>query len=235
MTQPIEKPENREGGPSRAQQTRVTWLLLAILALALGLRVWGIDFGLPYELTNDEGKEIIRAFKLGIGEYHWGFGKGGLYYILFVEYGLLYVVWWLMGWVSSPREFAVLFIQDPSVFFLAGRLTVAIMGVLTILVIFLVGRRVYDWRVGLGAAFIGATALRHGSNSHIINVDIGMTLAVWASILAYLEYEKREDWRWLMGAGVLGGVAIAFKLPGAIILPALFLAIVSGSDRWRAK
>ena len=58
---------------------QVAWLLAAILLLALGLRVWGIDFGLPYELTSDESKEILRALKLGAGEYYWGFGKGGLY------------------------------------------------------------------------------------------------------------------------------------------------------------
>ncbi len=44
------------------------WLLVAVIALALGLRLWGITFGLPYELTNDEGKEIHRALKLGAGD-----------------------------------------------------------------------------------------------------------------------------------------------------------------------
>jgi len=233
MADRIEQAGKGETGTSRTQQTRVTWVLLAILGIAFGLRVWGIGFGLPYELTYDEGKEIHRAFKLGVGEYYWKFGKGGLYYILFVEYGLLYVVWWLVGWVGSPREFALLFVQDPSAFFLAGRLTVAVMGALTCLVIFLIGRRIYDWRVGLGAAFIGATAYYHGMHSHTINVDIGMTLALWASILAYVKYEEKKERRWLIGAGALGGIAIAFKLPGAIVLLPLLLAIGSHSERWQ--
>lgn len=218
---------------ARARESPGTCLLLAVLGIAFGLRVWGIGFGLPYELTFDEGKEVIRAFKLGIGEYYWGFGKGGLYYILFVEYGLMYVVWWLLGWVSNTHEFAVLFIRDPSAFYLAGRLTVAFMGVLTCLVIFLVGRRIYDWQVGLGAAFIGATAYYHGMHSHIINVDIGVTLALWTSILAYMNYEQTGNSRWLIGAGALAGVAIAFKLPGAIVLLPLFLAIGSYQPRWQ--
>ncbi len=233
MTHRIEQSENREDGPSGAQQTRVTWLLIAILGLAFGLRVWGIGFGLPYDFSVDEIHEVVRALKLGAGEYYWGFGKGGLYYILFVEYAVLYVVWWLIGWVGSPREFAVLFIQDPSAFFLAGRLTVALMGTVTCLVIFFVGRRIYDWRVGLGAAFIGATAYFHGVHSHIINVDIGMTLALWASILAYLKFEEKRERRWLVTAGALGGIAIAFKLPGAIVLLPLLLAIGSCPGSWR--
>jgi 4-amino-4-deoxy-L-arabinose transferase-like glycosyltransferase len=164
-----------------------------MLGLALGLRVWGIGFGLPYDFTYDEVHEIVRAFKLGAGEYAWqGFSKGGLFYLLFVEYGLLYVVWRLTGRIADARDFALIYFQDPSVFYLAGRLTVALMGVATCLVVFLLARRVYDWRVGLGATAIGATAYYHGVWSHYINVDIGMTLALWASIWAYLWYEHNQ-------------------------------------------
>jgi 4-amino-4-deoxy-L-arabinose transferase-like glycosyltransferase len=224
-----------QGFLSKTQQNRVSYLLFLVISIAFGLRVWGIGFGLPYTLTFDEDHEILRAFKLGAGEYDWeGWGKGGLYYLLFVEYGLIYVLWWVMGWVGDSHEFALLYFQDPSVFYLAGRLTVAFMGTMTCLVIFLIGRRVYDWRGGLGAAFIGATAYFHGVWSHLINVDIGMILALWASILAYLQYEEKRNLQWLVTAGALGGVAIAFKLPGAIVLPILLLAIISNPKSRRS-
>jgi 4-amino-4-deoxy-L-arabinose transferase-like glycosyltransferase len=227
--------KNLQGLLSKTQQNRVTYLLLGVIAIALGLRIWGIGFGLPYALTFDEDHEILRAFKLGAGEYDWqGWGKGGLYYLLFVEYSLIYVVWWMMGWVGNSHEFALLYFRDPSVFYLTGRLTVALMGTMTCLVIFLIGNRVYDWRVGLGAAFIGASAYFHGVWSHFINVDIGMTLALWASILAYLQYEEKRKLQWLVGAGALGGMAIAFKSPGAIVLPVLLLVIVSHAESWRS-
>jgi hypothetical protein len=217
---------------AKDEWSRAKWLLLGILILALGLRIWGIDFGLPYELTNDEGKEILRALKLGAGEYYWGFGKGGLYYILFIEYVFLYVYWWITGRVANATDFALQFIRDPSMFFLLGRVTVAIMGALTCLVVFHVGRRIYDWRVGLGAALIGATAYAHAVQSHLISVDVGMTLAMWGSILAYLKYEKTANRRWLGIAGMLAGLAIAFKLPGAVVLPVLFSAIATRTDGW---
>jgi 4-amino-4-deoxy-L-arabinose transferase-like glycosyltransferase len=217
-------------GTSSEYQARVAWWLAAILVLALALRLWGIDFGLPYELTSDESKEIHRALKLGVGEYYWGFGKGGLYYILFLEYAFLFGWWWITGQVANGTDFAVQFIRDPTMFFLLGRLTVAIMSVLTCLVVFHIGRRIYDWRVGLGAAFIAATTYVHAAHSHIINVDIGMLLAMWGSLLSYLEYEKSANRRWLVAAGILAGVAIAFKMTGAVSLLALFLAIVSRAE-----
>jgi 4-amino-4-deoxy-L-arabinose transferase-like glycosyltransferase len=212
----------------------VSSCLLAILVLALGLRVWGIDFGLPYEFTYDEVHEIVRAFKLGAGEFDWdGFFKGGLYYFLFVEYGVIYVVWKLTGSVANAQEFAMQYFQDPTPFYLAGRLTVAVMGTLTCWVVFCIGRRLYNVWVGLGAALIGATAHYHALWSHYINVDIGQTLAMWTSILAYLKYEASGKRRWLLAAGALGGVGIAFKVTGAIVLPVLLLAIATPLRRWR--
>ena len=212
------------------------FLLFAVLGIALGLRLWEIDFGLPYEgitydqVTLEESKEVHRAFKLGAGEYSWSFGKGGLYYLLFIEYGIFYVVSWVFGWVGDTREFALQTLQDRTTVYLMGRITVALMGTLTCLVVYAIGKRLYDWRVGLGAAFIGATSYFHGVFSTVINVDIGMTLALWASILLYLAYEKRKKPRFLVGAGVLGAVAIAFKLPGVVVLPLLFLAIASAPE-----
>jgi 4-amino-4-deoxy-L-arabinose transferase-like glycosyltransferase len=209
-----------------------------MLGLAFALRVWGIGFGLPYEITYEqlsveETMEVHRAFKLAAGEYAWSFGKGGLYYLLFLEYSVFYVVSWVLGWVKNTHEFALRAIQDRTVFFLAGRLTVAVLGTLTCLVIFSLSKRVYDWRTALGAAFVGATAYFHTLFSSVINVDIGMTLALWASVLVYLKYEHTQRSRWLIGAGALGGIAIAFKLPGAVILPLLLLTIGTCREKWQ--
>ena len=218
------------GGPEARLARRALW---AILALALGLRVWGIAFGLPYDFTPDEIHEIVRALKLGAGEYDWdGFGKGGLYLILFVEYGFLYVFWRLTGQVGGANDFALQYLQDPTAFYLLGRVTTALMGAATCLVIYWIGKRLYDWRTGLAAAFIGATAYFHAAWSHYINVDTGMTLAVWASVLAYLKYEETLRTKWLITSGALVGVAVAFKLPGlAAVLP-LGLAAVTPLAKW---
>ena len=90
--------------------------------LALAVRLWGIAFGLPYDLTADEPHQIVQALKIGIGEggplvrmWHT-IGKGGLDYILFGEYGVLFVVLWLTGQVAGPREFGLLYLQDPTWF-----------------------------------------------------------------------------------------------------------------------
>ena len=84
--------------------TRASRLLLAsVIGLALLLRVWGVTFGLPYDLTADEPHQIVQALKVGAGQggplvrmWHT-VGKGGLDYLLFIEYSLLFAGWWLIG------------------------------------------------------------------------------------------------------------------------------------------
>jgi len=188
------------------------FLLLTILGLAVGIRVWGIDFGLPHEityeqLTYEEAKEVHRAFKLAAGEYTWMFGKGGMYYFLFLEYAVFYIISWILGWVKNTQEFALWALQDRTIFFLMGRITVALMGTLTCLVIYGISKRLYGWRTALGTALIGALGYYHTLFSSVINVDIGMVLAFYASLLVYLQYERTQRRGWLIGAGVLGGVA----------------------------
>ncbi|WP_089721805.1 glycosyltransferase family 39 protein [Candidatus Entotheonella palauensis] len=214
-----------------------SFLLLAILGLAFGIRVWGIGFGLPHEityeqLTYEEVKEVHRAFKLAAGEYTWAFGKGGLYYLLFLEYGVFYVLSWILGWVKNTQDFALWALRDRMVFFLIGRVTVALLGTLTCLVIYKLSERFFDWRTALGTALIGATAYYHALFSSVINVDIGMVLALYSSVLAYCQYERTQQRKWLVVAGILGGVAGAFKLPGLVILPLLCAAIWTCRETW---
>jgi hypothetical protein len=220
------------GSAVTREASRLYWILGSILGVALVLRVWGITFGLPYDFTPDEVHEIVRALKLGAGEYYWNPGKGGLYYLLFVEYGFLFVAWWLTGRVSGPTDFALQYVQDPTAFYIAGRVTVAVMSVVTCLVAYKIAERLYDARTGLIAAFIAATAFYHAMWSHYINVDTGMTLAMWGSLLVYMKYESSRRLGLLVLAGVLAAVSTAFKTPGVLTVLTLLLAIATPFSKW---
>lgn len=205
--------------------------LAAVFALALVLRVWGISFGLPYDFTADEPHQIIQALKIGAGDagplvrmWHT-VGKSGLDYILFVEYGLLFVTLWVFGRVEGPRDFALLYLQDPTLFYLVGRVTIAVLGALTCVFVYLVGRRLYDGRTGLAAAILGAVAYYHAAESHIINVHIAMTCALWGGVLAFVRFEHNGRRRWLVAAGVLCGAAIALAYTAGIGLLFMLAAL----------
>jgi 4-amino-4-deoxy-L-arabinose transferase-like glycosyltransferase len=197
-------------------------VLVGILTSAVVLRLWGITFGLPYDLTADEPHQIIQALKIGTGQggplvrmWHT-VGKSGLDLLLFVEYGVLFAFWWVTGQVDGPRAFALRYLTDPTAFYLVGRITVALLGAFTALAVFHVGRRIYGTRVGLGAAAIAAVAHFHIAESHVIGPHIPMTFALWTGVAAYLTYEASRRTLSLIVAGLFCGAAIALAYSAAI-------------------
>ena len=133
--------------------TPASIVLIVLLTIALGLRIWGIWFGLPYIFHDDEGLEVLRALRLGSGEFDFQrIGKGGYFYLLFIEYGFLFVVLKIFGIVSSPDDFALYFVRDPSAFFLIGRATTAVVGAVNVYIVYRIARLAYSANAAILAA-----------------------------------------------------------------------------------
>ena len=76
--------------------------LVLVLGLACLLRLWGTWYGLPFSYYDDEYHEVMRALELGMGGFNFErTGKGGFYFLLFLEYGLLLC----MPQASGDRRF----------------------------------------------------------------------------------------------------------------------------------
>ncbi len=188
-------------------------VLVSILVLSGLLRLAGIGSGLPHVVGVDEGFEVHRALKLGAGEIDFERdAKGGFFYLLFVEYGVYFIWLFLTGQVSSPTEFAQHYTADLTPFWLIGRVSHAILGLLTVYATYRLGRRAYGERTGLfGAAVVGVSLL-HVARSHYIGVDIPMTLLVVLALgLAYRWSDSEEPARpWALGA--VFGFAVMTKI-----------------------
>ena len=110
---------------------KALWL---VIGFALVICLFGINYGLPFIYWVDDYHEVMRAIELGAGKYDLlSTKKGGLYYLLFVEYGFYFVGLKLSGAIASTKEFAQLFARDPSMFYLMGRVTTVIFGSATVL------------------------------------------------------------------------------------------------------
>ena len=91
-------------------QERWKYALWALIGCALLIRLWGVWYGLPFTYYNDEYHEVMRALQLGTGSFNFNRnGKGGLYLVLFIEYGFYFVILKLAGVVGTAQEFGKLF------------------------------------------------------------------------------------------------------------------------------
>ncbi|MBK9665221.1 MAG: glycosyltransferase family 39 protein [Gammaproteobacteria bacterium] len=202
-----------------------TAVLIAILLAAFVLRVWGASFGLPFVYHPDEGFEVNRALQLGTGEFDFNFFrmvKGGYFYLLFVEFGFLFVIMKVFGFVSSTTDFAMWYIRDPSIFYLVGRVTTGLIGTIAVYLLYRIGTRIHSSRVGLIAAALMASNVLQVVHSHYITVDIPLTCLCLAGLLFIVRIDQTGSRADYIGACLFAALATITKLPGVLLIIPLF-------------
>ena len=208
---------------------RVHGVLLAILALAAGVRFRGIAFGLPdVDARPDETTVMNLAIGFFTGDLnpHF-FNYPTLYpYCLFGLYACYYVWGTLRGEFASLSDLAARYASDPTRFFLLDRALSALAGTATVYVVYRIGSQLAGRRTGLIAAFFLALAHLHVRDSHFGVTDVAATLLITCSVLFILR--ATDDWspgNWLV-AGALAGLATATKYAGALLVLSAALAIL---------
>ena len=196
------------------------WLCL-ILAVALGLRLFGLRYGLPAVYNPDEVAIMSRALAFAKGDLNpHNFLYPTLYfYVLFAWEGLTALAAVAVRTVDSFGAFQREFFVDPTRVYVAGRLLTALLGTATVAATFALARRLAGPVAGLAAALAVAVSPLHVRDSHYVKHDVPVTLLI---VLAYLAYERL--WRVFPGrtgvfeevrdaevmwAGVLTGLAFS--------------------------
>ncbi len=160
----------------QADSARIATLLAAVLAVALGLRLWGIGQGLPYVYNVDEYghfvPEAIAMFHHGLNP-HYFVNPPALTYL----FHLIDAVW-LIG-TDPAREFA----RRPQDVYLVARVTVALLGTLSVWLVYVLGARLFDRAVGLLAAALMAVAFLPVYYGHLALNDAPTLVPLTLSLL----------------------------------------------------
>ena len=135
-------------------------VLAFLIVVALGLRILGLQYGLPSVYNPDEVAIMARALSFAKGTLNpHNFLYPTLYfYVLFGWVGTYLGFVWLSGGVSSVTALQQLYFTDPTGIYTAGRLLGAVFGTLCVTAVYRLGRQLFDLRVGLSAAAFLAAA-----------------------------------------------------------------------------
>jgi hypothetical protein len=186
-----------------------TVILWTILSLALSVRLVGINYGLPYVFYPDEALLVNHAVAFGTGDLNpHSFIYPSLYmYVLFIVYGMTYVGGRLLGAFSSIDDFIHLFFTDVTIFYLPGRLIAAVSGVVSVWMVYKLGRRAYNSQVGMISAAILSFSVLHVNYSHFVKTHVPAGLFVIATIwFAWSIYQAQSEWRRYCIAGAIAGL-----------------------------
>ena len=229
----------------------VTIALLAVLTLALALRVWGIGWGMPYAFHPDEDNYLPGAMRMLVNgdlNPHYFRNPPLLTYTVLLELLAYLQVGRFLGFAQSVTDLGLQMLQSPTPLYILARMNGALLGSATVYVTYLVGRRLFDTRVGLASALLLAVAFLHVRDSHYAVNDVPATLPLMisfyfatrilalpagsskchrASLLHYREY---------VAGGVFLGLGVATKYNvgvGAVaLLAAHLLRFEKTRDAW---
>jgi hypothetical protein len=197
------------------------------MVAGLGLRVWGLSFGLPnLQCRPDETTVVNVALGLAAGDLNPHFFNYPTFhlYVLALADGLWYLANLALGCLTDRAELERQLLIDPSALYLLARSLTAALGTATLAAAYALGRRVSGDLGGILAAAFLAVAFLHVRDSHFATVDVPATFyatVAWVLLLRYADTRRQRD---LLAAAALLGVAAATKYTLAVFGVALVAA-----------
>ncbi len=191
--------------------------VLLILLLAAAVRLWGIQWGLPHEYQSEEYKIVKYALRMGSGDLNPHFFEYPtlyLYFMLFV-YGIYFAVGYVVGWFPTSADFALHFVKDPTMFYLLGRLSEAVCGVLIVFMVYKIGKRMFSETAGLVSAAIVAGLPHYIYLSHIIKGYMGMTVLLLIFFWFCIDIAEEGGKKYYVLAGIFLGLAVSTRYHAA--------------------
>lgn len=109
---------------------------------------------------------------------------------------------------------------------LAGRLVAVVLGLATVVVVYLVGRELYSREVGLLAALFLAVMPYHVVVTRQVLLDGPMTLLSTATLLMLALYGRTNQPRWLLAAGGMLGLTMLTKETSLLFAGSIYAFLV---------
>jgi hypothetical protein len=193
------------------------WLLLAV---ALGLRLWGVKQGLPYSYNSDEATHFVpRAIAFFSHDYN------PQYFLNPPAYSyLLHFVFEL--WFGGPDAVRRTYVSDPTQVFVLARVAAAVLGTVAVWLTYLAGERLFNRTTALLGAAVFGLAFLPIFYSHLALNDVPALAPVALSLYGVAGVLRNGARRDYVVAGVGIGLAAATKYTGAITAVCLVAAAI---------
>jgi len=182
---------------------KMAWIVIGLAAILffarLGARaLWASEF---------RWAEIAREMQL-TSNYFWPTINGHPYYDKpLATYWLVVASTWVTGGMNEA----------------AARLPCAIAGMIAVVFLISIGRRLYDLRTGVAAAFILATSFSFVFFSRNASADVETIAGELGALILFLRHERDQDGWWVLALWLVMALTsqmkglLGFVLPIAVI------------------
>lgn len=227
---PQTKPRRSSGSPRRKAST----LVLAMIAIGLGLRIWYASEALNIDRFVDE-KYSLQNIRSIVTERTLEPASSYYPYPLFnlPPAALVAGSDALHRWTGAPRFEAIKPEGYGPAAFLLTRLVQALYGALAIYLLYLIGRQIFSREVGLISALALAFMPWHIHASGYFKPDAQLVAMVLLAFYASIQAVQHPSWRSSLIAGCGIALAMSTKMTGGLI--AMPLVVGTLATGWRDK
>lgn len=211
--------------------------IILILLLAAGLRIWGIEWGLPtskhyFSYHPDENVVLLASTNINFfdNQFDPGFYNYGSLYLYLLSFAILLASGW--GFVNLPRGDIFSNIGEFAKLYMCGRVVAVLLGILTIYLVYALGRRAYGKGTGVLAALFMAVLPLHLMHSKFLAVDVPATFFVTLALIFAVRIPMGHRLRDYLLAGLFAGLAAGTKYnAGLVILAPIIAHLASGKSK----
>lgn len=230
---------------------KIKRLIIAILVLASILRFVGLY---PNINHSDEGYIVKTASDLvlnfvtkgDINPHSFKYGSFIYYYqaaiylpvLTFSYLGTIVNTLVTSSFSSKVIGYASVFpdltVKNGPLLNLLGRGGVALLGVASVYLVFLITRRLFNVKIGLFAALILAITPFHVRDSHYITTDIPSLFFILLSIYSFICLYFKPKLKWFILSGLFLGFSCTVRyFPIAVLVyPLVLLATIKKGNKW---
>lgn len=198
--------------------------LVVVLALAAALRLYGIDHGLPFVYNPDEANIMARSLSVARGldpEYY--LYPSFFFYFVFAAMGGLYLVGRALGSYENVAAFQARFFEDPTAFYLVGRLVGVVAALATIVLTYGLVAKHFGRTAARAASLFIAVAYFHVRDAHYLKHDVPSGLLFILALWAIDRALSRKTLSAYLLAGAALGVAFATHYYMIFLAPAFIV------------
>ncbi len=196
--------------------------LICILIIAAALRIWGIGWGLPnskhyFSYHPDETTILFAAMRVDFftGDFNPGFYNYGSLFI-YLTYIATFAVT-VLG-LANLSEDTFSKIGEFAKLYLASRMVAVLLGILTVYLVYALGKRAYGRRTGILAALFMAILPIHVMHSKFMAVDVPATFFVVLALIFTIRITDGHRFRDYLFAGLAAGLAAGTKYNAGLVV-----------------
>ena len=206
------------------------YALLFIFIFGVILRLFSINYGLPYLYHPDEARIILDTFSMGhrLSLLPERPDYALLYrYLLLLIFGVYFILGKLLNVFSSPIDFAMQFLINPANIFLISRIVSVVFGAAIGILAYYLGRNIFGRKeTGITAFIFVMFEFQLFQHSQWALHSIVFSFFILPAFYFMFRLIEQPIKKHFIYTGLFCGLAISIQNQGVLLIPSLILTYI---------